>query len=568
MASLFDIANSYIKKGFSVVPINHKMKRPYMSNWQKDCSKEPSQIKKWFENSKGNIGIVTGKKSNIWVLDIDGAIGQKSMYKILEQYKQTLELTLSAKTGGGGFHMFWEYDDRISGNRAGIFPNIDIRADGGQVVVYPSIHPNGNQYKWVEETKQVGIKKAPEWLIKAMLVGDKGIAENTVAIVGDIIKGKRNDTLYRVACKFVNDGFSKKMLQESIHIANMERCQPNLPKKEVDAIIKQALKYKATKDFISTNMTLRMPKSFESLIISSKKKGNQKFEDSMNRTESILGYKLGIQFEKLESAMEGIQKGMYLIGAISNVGKTSFLLNLSKSLIEKNKDLTIIFYTLDDSFAIIYYRLLSMFSGFSINQCSNIGGRMDKWEKETVSNAKVELDIFLERFIILDDTVGKSFEYIEQTTSDATEKYPDVMILIDNFHKIKGHGNLQPRDKYTKLSDQLKTLTNKLNITSFSTVELRKLNHQGAPTPDDMKDAVAMHYDSQVIFMLHSDSERNPESQKKVGMNGKEYPIIDLTIVKNKLSPFKKKIEYVFIPEKVDYHEYVPTTYGGNYDQN
>ena len=47
-------------------------------------------------------------------------------------------------------------------------PKIDVRGDGGQIVVAPSLHPKtGKAYQWIRHPRD-GIAKAPEWLVRQL----------------------------------------------------------------------------------------------------------------------------------------------------------------------------------------------------------------------------------------------------------------------------------------------------------------------------------------------------------------------------------------------------------------
>ena len=557
MVSVKKIALKYAKQGYYTIPIEYRKKNPVLMNWQVKGTVDPERIEEYFpEGIQQNIGILTGEISNIFVVDIDGKEGQLSFMSLIEKGKDLLPKTLSARTGGGGFHQFWKYDKRMSKNRVGILPHIDIRSTGGQVVCYPSIHPNDKPYQWIT-VKEGGGKEpaiAPEWFIKALL---KGTSEKKAEInlTGDIPKGQRNDTIYRCACKFINDGFTPKMLTKTINAMNEERCVEPLSVAEIRNIVKQAQKYEATKNLLESNMDLKLPVSLETLLARPKERGNEYYNISKNR-DGLLGYPLGVGFRKLETEMEGLQRGLYLLGAISNIGKTSFLLNLCKSVLSVNLEAHILFFSIDDNFRKIYYRLLAMFSNKTINKAANIGNKVAEKELPELELGKEKLNKFFERFTLLDETDGHTFEFIEKTVTDMASRTDNLIVVIDNFHKIRTDVMMKPKERFTKLSEDLKALTNKYDIVTVSTVEFRKLNHKHKPSPDDLKETVDLHYDCDVLWILHSDSERNEKSDKTIEIDNKIYPIVELKVSKNKISDFKNAIQFVFRPEYAKFFEY------------
>jgi hypothetical protein len=85
----------------------------------------------------------------------------------LEAQHGVLPETLVSQTGGGGRHYFFQHPGGHVGNIGGLRPGLDIKADGGQVVVEPSRHPSGGQYTWLDAGPgEVEIAAAPEWLLE------------------------------------------------------------------------------------------------------------------------------------------------------------------------------------------------------------------------------------------------------------------------------------------------------------------------------------------------------------------------------------------------------------------
>ena len=67
-------AKYYVTKGFSVIPLKAKDKRPAIPSWKIYQSKltTKDELESWFGNgSNNNIGIVTGAISGIVVVDLD-----------------------------------------------------------------------------------------------------------------------------------------------------------------------------------------------------------------------------------------------------------------------------------------------------------------------------------------------------------------------------------------------------------------------------------------------------------------------------------------------------------------
>jgi hypothetical protein len=96
------------------------------------------------------IGMPTGAGSGRWVVDIDvnNKPGLASL-AALEQQHGKLPPTLTARTPSGGQHRYFRWNGVDIRNSEGqIADGIDVRADGGYVIVPPSINTNGMTYTW------------------------------------------------------------------------------------------------------------------------------------------------------------------------------------------------------------------------------------------------------------------------------------------------------------------------------------------------------------------------------------------------------------------------------------
>ena len=100
--SFIDMVDKYRGLGFCVMPIKKRDKRP-MLPWEKWKNTKPTdqEIDGWKQSyADCNIAIITGRVSNIVVLDIDGAEGFEAIRG------KELPPTHVAKTGKGRHYYF------------------------------------------------------------------------------------------------------------------------------------------------------------------------------------------------------------------------------------------------------------------------------------------------------------------------------------------------------------------------------------------------------------------------------------------------------------------------------
>ena len=164
-------ALGYAKKGIPVFPCNRE-KRPITKNGFHSASTDPVLIKKWWkQNTTASIGIPTGDKSGVWVFDVDSyKPGVTEALDNIIKANGPLPETKTQQTGGGGLQYFFRYPGfKIPSRNGYIAPGIDVKGDGGYVIIPPSGHPSGGQYKWIDERPSAD---APQWLLD-LVTGEK-----------------------------------------------------------------------------------------------------------------------------------------------------------------------------------------------------------------------------------------------------------------------------------------------------------------------------------------------------------------------------------------------------------
>lgn len=153
MTPLGHAALKLAARGLRVFPVVARTKNPAVKDNLRLATIDEGVIRAWWRSLDFNVAIATGPASAVWVLDIDGEQGERTLRQ-LEAEHGALPATVEAITGGGGRHLFWRWpagaEIRNSQLRADL-PGIDIRGDGGFVVAPPSIHPSGRAYAWSVE---------------------------------------------------------------------------------------------------------------------------------------------------------------------------------------------------------------------------------------------------------------------------------------------------------------------------------------------------------------------------------------------------------------------------------
>ena len=219
-------AEKYLDEGFSVVPCRGN-KLPYVKwkSLQRKCI-SASGLDNWLSSfPRANIGIITGKISNITVVDIDDH--STSITDLVKRYGET---PVIARTPSGGTHLYYRYNGENTATN--IFPKTDIRGDGVVVIVPPSYnHITGKSYQFIE---------GDIWEFKNLPFIKEGSLESHSN------KGSRNILLFNYLRKEAFNYTTYQALYERALIYNKEYSRPCLDENEVKRTTKKVWDYKLT----------------------------------------------------------------------------------------------------------------------------------------------------------------------------------------------------------------------------------------------------------------------------------------------------------------------------------
>lgn len=217
-------------------------KHPRTKNGVHDASTDEAKIRRWWDIWPGaNIGVATGKEAGFFALDVDPLRCGAETLASLQTKHGRLPDTRSAATGGDGVHYLFKYPDFPMKNFTGALgPGLDIKGEGGAIVVAPSLHASGKRYRWKNDAP---IANAPEWLLR-LLREARGSGANGIAGVGGAIpEGQRNNTLMSLAGTMRRRGMSARAIEAALLVTNSERCHPPLLEDEVRKIASSVSRY-------------------------------------------------------------------------------------------------------------------------------------------------------------------------------------------------------------------------------------------------------------------------------------------------------------------------------------
>jgi hypothetical protein len=244
---MLERALEYLQLGYPVFPVcSPKMgrhqhgrsacsspgKRPLVG-WEPYQTRLPTinELRSWWDRwPLANIGMPTGALSGVVVLDCDS--GDARQVAMAEGGLGTTPAVWTGKPGG--IHYWLRHPGETVSNFARRRPGLDFRGDGGYVLVPPSWHASGAQYRWVEGTAQLTPAPCPPWLLD-LLHGGSGSSSTNEGTYGEpldldafldgIPEGGRDDAIWRYACKLRNDDVPRRYAEQLIRQA-ARLCRP------------------------------------------------------------------------------------------------------------------------------------------------------------------------------------------------------------------------------------------------------------------------------------------------------------------------------------------------------
>jgi putative DNA primase/helicase len=172
-------AQEYAARGWHVfpVPVGQKLSHKsaeYSGGRKWGATTDPAEIAQdWRHWPGANVGIVTGPKSGLLVIEADTEEGHAvdgiaNLQNLIDR-NGPLPHTIEALSPSGSWHLYFKWPDGLDiRNSAGqVAPGVDVRGDGGMVVSVPSVKPgHALPYRWKNPPGLFDLADCPTWLLE------------------------------------------------------------------------------------------------------------------------------------------------------------------------------------------------------------------------------------------------------------------------------------------------------------------------------------------------------------------------------------------------------------------
>ncbi len=186
------------------------------------------------DGAPGSIGIITGAVSNLFVLDIDGPEGEKSIEGL------HIPRTPTVKTPHG-WHYYFRWTKELGGRgttRAGVREKVDTRGDGGYVV----------WYGWRVSPAQVQFSLPPRWLIDLLPKKEAGCRNgvdasqrsNLAERLSAVQPGNRNQSFASLAGSLRARGYGQ---EEIFALLEPKAKEVDFPLDELRMVCQSMMRY-------------------------------------------------------------------------------------------------------------------------------------------------------------------------------------------------------------------------------------------------------------------------------------------------------------------------------------
>jgi len=517
-----EIALSYLARGWNVIPVgNNKIPSIPWKKYQQEMSTE-EDIRAWFANPDLQIGIVTGRVSNLTVIDVEKE-GDPEPFNIWDTY--------SIKTGGGGFHFYFSYEPDIA-NAVRVLPNVDVRSEGGYVVAAGSTSTKGD-YEVIEEleVQRMPIKlhgifvKKPEVLAPPTETTQPTGSMPTYEGSGE---GSRNDALTRYTGAVLAKMHPSLWLSIALPIileANKKNTPP-LPEFEVKLIFKSISEREMprTTERLYGESRLSPTSSSDSdeaaskenpSIITLEQAASEQVIDVDNTTATNIGI-----FD--EALMGGFSPGdLIIIAGRSGVGKTTFA-----------QDLTASFLSAEHGALWFSYEVMAV-------------PLFRKFQEMELSEAEYG------RLFVPRPPLTSTLEEIIAICKKAKEEHGVRLVVIDHAGFIDpdmNHGNHALA--VTQIVRALKQMAVNNELIVILPVHVRKVEN-AEPSLEDVRDSYGVVQESDVVFLI--DRKRATTAAEKESSYYSN--MVRIQLAKNRKTGVSKSGTFSLVANRYAYQE-------------
>lgn len=266
-------------------------------------------------------------------------------------------------------------------------------------------------------------------------------------------------------------------------------------------------------------------------------------------------------FSKIDKKMRGLDPGLYILGGIPSVGKTTFAIQMMYYMAMRQQK--VLFFSLEQSRFEITAKLMSLYmftmlkgstseqDALSAREIMGYVGSIDSTIIQTLKKRLLEISDYIE---INED--ASSTEEIETIVQSCLQNGEHPVIVIDYLQIIQGETYRNKRDEINEFVHVLKRISRKYNVIIIAISSLNRGSYSLPLDFDSYKESGGIEYGADGIWGLQysvttNDNfvrEKNELSKREMIQNAKTHNPrkIDFVCLKgrNEEAPFKISMAY------------------------
>jgi KaiC/GvpD/RAD55 family RecA-like ATPase len=490
----------YSDLGWRVFPLSPGTKNQPLCKWADDATTDRGAIQSWWmARPNANIGVVTGATSGIVVLDVDsGKGGDESLLSLIAEHGK-LPHTVEAITGSGGRHIIFAHPGkRIPNSASKLAPGLDVRGDGGYIVVAPSIHPNGNHYEWEVSSlpSKTPLAPMPAWLIDALYEPETKVAPVIDTIVTE---GQRDDTIVSLGGSMRRRGFGYDAIYSALLIENQNKCRPPLSDDDIKRIAESVTRYPPT----APPMQVAPPAQVRPTIrqMSDGPDGIIEFLDLM---DNLSGRSIKTYLANIDRNLGGLERQVLtILAARTSMGKTTLAWQIARSASMAGTRVN--FYSLEMSKANLWAKAVCGAAKIRWKDVryQAMEGILPERTLEILSEKATEMLQLYEKNLKVDDGVNTT-ETIEATIK---QEKPDL-VVIDHLRLLRDPGENENK-RQGVITERLKAIAKANNCAILTLAQLNRgveSRENKRPELSDLRDSGEIEENADTVLMMYRES--------------------------------------------------------------
>jgi KaiC/GvpD/RAD55 family RecA-like ATPase len=453
MTPIHNIALSYLQKGWGVIPVDAKTKRPLLASWEEYQRRLPSveEVNSWFNQfPSAGVGIVTGAVSGLGVVDADNEKGFAS--------SQTLDLpkTYTVKTPHG-WHYYYQHPGthvKTCRDILGKDSKVDVRGDGGYVVGAYSVNDSGT-YTVINDVAELPVfpSNVLALITKEEPKGDWQEAKDEAPWVSNLLqggaeRGERHTSLVRLSAYFISKGLPYDLVRNLLQGWNLRNTPPieqSELEKQLEDVYERFKKGEwkpKTRTAGEQGQAYSLGAADEEVEVWEAEKGMPDYLSRLELRGRDAAYEMPIGFECLDKGTGGYKRGdVIVVAGYTGAGKTSFSINSVTGLCQRG--LKTLFLSSELSTDEVTDRFLTVVTGLPLFSFTT--GKFQRHDLQRIresAKAVRNLDICdtfapdlrsVEQALLKNKPDVVFFDHVQQAATSVDNRYNELSSFVRGF---------------------------------------------------------------------------------------------------------------------------------------